>query len=226
MHETKVSVIVPVYNGERFIEKCLESVLNQTYPASEIIVVNDGSTDSSFEIIESMPDITCINTENKGVAAARNTGIDHCKGDWISFIDQDDLWTANSMESKVTMTHQNPNTSLVIGKQKWFLDGLNSIPSWVKQEQMETELDGYLLGCSLIKKNLFETYGQFDSSFRFCSDFDWFFRLKDDGIEFKQVNDIVLMKRIHAENESRHAEESLKELSRAIFNSIKRKRKN
>lgn len=222
---TEVSVIIPVYNGSRFIRECLESVLNQSYPVQEIIVVNDGSTDDSAQIISTIPGITSINTENKGVASARNMGIKHCKGHWVCFIDQDDFWTENSLELKINMVNQNPEAELVIGKQKWFLDGLNEIPAWVKPEQMEGELDGYLLGCSLIRKSLFERYGFFDDKFRFCSDFDWFFRLKDDGIAFDQVDEVVLKKRIHAGNESRHADKSLKELSRAIFNSIKRKRK-
>ena len=220
-----ISVIIPVYNGSQHLRMCLESVVNQTHPPSEIIVINDGSTDNSSEIIKSYSNIKLIDKANEGVAAARNEGIRHSKSDWISFIDQDDYWTEHSLRKRAEFAANLQFPDLVVGKQKWFLDGIDEIPSWVKPEQMNNDLDGYLLGCALLRKNLFQKFGEFDSSFRYSSDFDWFFRLKDGGIEFNQLDEVVLMKRIHSENESRHAQDSLKELSRAIFNSINRKRK-
>lgn len=91
----KISVIIPVYNGEKYIKRCLESVFSQTYTNMEILVVNDGSSDNSLAIIEAAHEkspfpVRILNGENHGVADARNKGIDFAEGDYIVFVDQDD----------------------------------------------------------------------------------------------------------------------------------------
>ncbi|MDR2684896.1 MAG: glycosyltransferase [Prevotellaceae bacterium] len=91
MKNPKISVIIPCYNGEKYIAQCLENVMCQTYRNLEIIVVNDGSKDNSLEIIQKFKDLIIINQENRGLSAARNTGIDHATGDYIHFFDVDDF---------------------------------------------------------------------------------------------------------------------------------------
>ena len=101
----KVSVIIPVYNVEEYLDDCLDSVENQTYRDLEIICVNDGSTDSSPEILEKHRSkdnrIKIINQENAGVSAARNTGMDAATGEWIYFIDSDDLIVPYTLEKAI-----------------------------------------------------------------------------------------------------------------------------
>ena len=89
----KVSVVVPVYNVEKYVEKCLNSLVNQTFKDIEIIVVNDGSKDNSLEVVKKFENDTrvkIISQENKGLSGARNTGIDNASGDYIAFLDSDD----------------------------------------------------------------------------------------------------------------------------------------
>ena len=90
--DLKVSIIIPVYNSEEYIKRCLESVINQTYKNLEILIINDGSKDKSDEIIKSYKDdrIKYITQENRGLSGARNTGIDNSTGDYIMFLDSDD----------------------------------------------------------------------------------------------------------------------------------------
>ena len=90
--EELVSVIINVYNREKFIGKCLESVINQTYKNLEILIINDGSTDNTLKICESYKDdrIRIISTENKGLSESRNIGIENAKGDYLYFVDSDD----------------------------------------------------------------------------------------------------------------------------------------
>lgn len=90
MDEIKVSVIIPVYNGEKTIGKCIESVLNQSLDSVEIIVINDGSTDKTEEILRKYKDVKVINKSNGGQGFARNDGIDAAKGRYIAFVDADD----------------------------------------------------------------------------------------------------------------------------------------
>lgn len=102
MENNKITVIVPMYNTEKYIERCIRSIMEQTYKNLEIIIVNDGSTDKSLDICKKLQDednrIIIINQENKGVAGARNTGIENSKGEFIGFVDSDDFLEKNMYE--------------------------------------------------------------------------------------------------------------------------------
>ena len=103
MSDRLISVIIPCYNGEKFIAECVESVLQQTYPSFEVIVVNDGSTDKSADIIRRYTDarVTCFYKENGGLSSARNYGITKAKGEAIAFLDCDDTWHRKKLEKLV-----------------------------------------------------------------------------------------------------------------------------
>ena len=108
------SVVIPLYNKECHIKKTIESVLYQTFENFEIIVVNDGSQDDSIKIVESFQDyrITIINQRNKGVAVARNNGIKEAKSDYIAFLDADDLWLPNFLDTIHSMTINFPDAGM------------------------------------------------------------------------------------------------------------------
>lgn len=107
----KVSIIIPVFNSEKFITQCMESVLNQTMEDIEIIVVNDGSTDRSFEILtkleEEFDHMILLNQENRGQAKARNRAIEHATGDYLAFVDSDDFIEPNMVEQMYSGAIQN-----------------------------------------------------------------------------------------------------------------------
>lgn len=101
----KVSIIIPVYNGEKYIKRCLNSIVNQTYKNIEILIINDGSTDKTVEKLEEINDerIKIFNRENKGVSKARNFGIDVCTGEYLLFCDADDWLETNLIESMMKL---------------------------------------------------------------------------------------------------------------------------
>ena len=103
MKMEKISIIVPVYNVEKYLKTCLDSIINQTYQNLEIILVDDGSTDNSGEICEEYRKtdsrIILIHKENEGLSMARNFGLDIASGDYISFVDSDDFIARNMMEA-------------------------------------------------------------------------------------------------------------------------------
>ncbi len=110
-----VDVIIPVYNGENFIEKAIESVMAQTNAIiGKIIVINDGSSDATVSVIRAMnlPNLELITTPNRGVAAARNTGVAAAKSKWIAFLDADDCWHSAKLEKQLMMAEQH-NVSFV-----------------------------------------------------------------------------------------------------------------
>lgn len=109
-----ISVIIPVYNGEKTIRKTIESVLNQTFIDLELIVVNDGSQDSTLDIIKSFSDsrLHLFSYSNAGQAISRNRGIKQASGKYISFIDADDLWTSNKIECQLAALKNHPDAAV------------------------------------------------------------------------------------------------------------------
>ena len=106
-----ISIIVPVYNAEKYLSRCIDSILRQTFADFELILVNDGSSDKSKEIcekyLESDPRIKLINQENSGVSAARNTGLDNASGEYIGFVDSDDFIEKNMYEELYNILKKN-----------------------------------------------------------------------------------------------------------------------
>jgi glycosyltransferase involved in cell wall biosynthesis len=110
-----VSVIVPVYNGAKYIAQTLDTILNQTVRPMEVIVINDGSSDNTVSVVESFgPSVTLINTANGGECAARNTGASVAKGNWLAFCDSDDLWLPTKLEKQLRLAHEAPDIRCVI----------------------------------------------------------------------------------------------------------------
>jgi glycosyltransferase involved in cell wall biosynthesis len=114
MHSSKVSVIVPMYKAERFVAETLRSLLAQTYQNFEVIVVDDGSPDRSIEVCRQFTDprIKIIQQPNRGLPGARNTGIRHAKGDYIAFLDADDLWLPEKLEKHVKHLDRSPSVGI------------------------------------------------------------------------------------------------------------------
>jgi len=110
----QISVIVPVYNGKKTIQETIESVLNQTFSDFELIVINDGSQDSTLEVIANIQDarLQVFSYPNAGVAASRNRGLSHACGKFISFLDADDLWTPDKLEAQLKALQENPQAAV------------------------------------------------------------------------------------------------------------------
>ncbi len=108
----KISVVIPCYNVEKYIDDCLKSVLNQTFKDYEVICVNDGSMDNTLEILKKY-DVKIINQDNKGVSAARNSGVLNSKGEYIAFIDSDD-WVDNNYLEKLYLSITRNNCDIVL----------------------------------------------------------------------------------------------------------------
>lgn len=109
-----ISVIIPVYNGEKTIRETIESVLNQTFRDFELIILNDGSQDSTLEVVSSIQDsrLKVFSHPNAGLAASRNRGTFHAVGEYISFIDADDLWTPDKLETQLKALQDNPEAAV------------------------------------------------------------------------------------------------------------------
>jgi len=214
----KVSVIIPVYNGEQFIARAIESVLLQTYPVHEVIVVNDGSQDRTAEVLSGYGDrIHTISIPNGGVSHARNVGISACTGEIVAFLDADDVWDANKTEVHAAVFRIHPEVGFCCCDYLVFNNYLNqevnhfsSFSDWdnleLDQPSQQTAfallLKENLVGtCSTvaIRKSVLNRVGGFDEGLRQAEDYDLWLRCAL-LTEFVFLSDILVTKVTHENN--------------------------
>lgn len=219
-----VSVIIPVYNGERYLAECLSSVFAQTWSPLEVIVVDDGSCDRSAAIAEDVDGVTLIRQANAGVAAARNAGIAAARADFIALLDQDDLWLPGKIEAQMRVFQADPALDYVLTEQERFIEPGCDHPSWARTHQVHAVVSGFEPSAVLMRRSAFERVGPFDSRFAVASDSDWFFRATDAGLRMAFVREPLLRRRVHDENNSRLTELNNAELRQVALESVRRKR--
>jgi len=195
-----VSVIIPVYNGEFFIEDAVESILSQNYQPLEIIVVDDGSTDRTAEIISKIPgNIRCLKQENYGPASARNKGILSAGGELIAFLDADDLWSSQKLELQIKALEKDRSLEMVLGQ-------IQCLKWVICKDQKEKYLPfdkpffTFLFGAGLFRKAVFDSIGLLDESLRYSEDVDWYLKAKEKASSIKILDEIVLYYRFHDKN--------------------------
>ena len=193
-----VSIIIAVYNGERYLAEAIESALAQTYRPTEVIVVDDGSTDQTANIARSYKEVQYIYQPNQGVAVARNRGLEAAQGEFIAFLDADDIWVPDKLGMQVRYLIDHPHIGGTIGRCQNFLDPGVTVSPQAESVLLDRE---YMALMTLVaRKTVFEQAGGFDSSYRVGSDFEWFVRAKDAGIPMASLPEILLHRRIHDSN--------------------------
>lgn len=219
-----VSVIVPAYNAERFISQAIDSVLNQTYWDYEIIVVNDGSTDGTIEVLCPYKDLTIyIEQENRKLPAARNAGVRAAGGNYLAFLDSDDLFLPEKLSAQVRYLDARPEIGLVVSGHQYIDDSgrlLQECRPWIDNSSvtLETILFGGLapIHAVLLRREWFERVGGFDEQFAYCEDMDLWYRLALAGCPMEWVPAVVCQYRLHANNMSRSPETHFTYLRRAL----------
>lgn len=237
-----VSVIIPAYNGDRYVSEAIESVLHQTNADSatdpetaigseinseidfktdpeinpeinfEIIVVDDGSTDRTQEILQAYgTQIRSVYQENRGVAAARNRGLELAQGEFIAFLDQDDVWLPSKLALQVAGFQSNPEAGIVhsgwqlVDAERRFLSQIEpwhefpilDLAAWLKRMPI-------LLSAMLFRRTWLERVGGFDSRFTQACDVDLIQRLALLGCETAWVKQTLVLYRQHDRNDSRN----------------------
>jgi glycosyltransferase involved in cell wall biosynthesis len=225
MDRPLVSVIVPVYNGECFLAEALDSILSQDYRPLEVIVVDDGSVDGTAEIARSFKGVGYIYQTNQGHGAAKNAGIAAASGEFIAFLDADDLWVANKLSVQMAHILKHADVGYVIARMRTFLEPGTEWPSWLNEEHHSKDPIGYVLGAMVARRTVFEQIGTFDTSYRHSNDSDWFYRARDAGIPMAILPDVLLYRRIHGSNMSHETEAVASELLRVVRSSVERRRK-
>ncbi|MCF8297446.1 MAG: glycosyltransferase [Saprospiraceae bacterium] len=194
-----ISIIIPVYNGEEFISEAITNVLEQNYPALEIIVINDGSTDNTEAVVKSIEtDLKYFYKNNEGPSIARNMGISCASGDYIAFLDADDLWPENNINILSEELVQNTEVDIVRGyAQIMKKNDLAGIYENVGDPRLSFPA---FIGAALYRKEVFDKVGLFDTSLHFGEDSDWYMRATEFGVRMKWLDRVTLHVRRHGNN--------------------------
>lgn len=223
-----ISVVIPVYNGELTIRETVKSVIDQTFSDFELLVIDDGSTDSTLDILSKFEDprLQIFSYANAGPSASRNRGIAHASGELISFIDADDLWTPNKLESQWKALRENPDAAVAYSWTDFIDERGHSIGIGIHRTVngyvFPRLLEFFFIGSgsnALLRKPVFDEVGQFDEALACAEDLDMFLRLAA-RYQFSAVPQPQILYRIidnsRSRNVIRQERDTLKVLDRAF----------
>ena len=211
----RVSVVIPTYNYARYVPEAIDSVLAQSFEELEVIVVDDGSTDQTAEILRAFGgQLHDIRQEHRGLSAARNTGIRAARGQYVAFLDSDDLWLPDKVSLQVARLDAKPEVGLVYGETLFFDD--SSPATLTLHSHFAPHPSGRILSwlvrgnvipspTPMVRRELFERVGLFDEMLSACEDWDMWIRIAR-VCEIAYVHRVLAKKRQHQENMSLDSE--------------------
>ncbi len=194
-----ISVIIPVYNRDRYLAEAIESVLAQTYPAIELIVVDDGSSDRSAEVAQSYPVIYHYQP-NGGISAARNTGIALATGEFLAFLDSDDIWVTDKLAKQMAAFDANPHLEAVFGYAQHFYSPEVNEDFRKRILCPEQPIAAHISTAMLIKRSAFMRIGLFDTKLKVGIDISWYISAIEHQLQQVTLPDVVYHRRLHETN--------------------------
>lgn len=229
LSKPKISVIIPCYNGEKFIGNAIKSVLNQTYKNWELIVVDDGSTDSSCEIVEHYLNNDKVmlikNISNEGIAKTMNKGIKVSTGDFIAFLDQDDTWHPRKLELQLQKFENTDDNLGLVGCGMVFIEndkcrGIFRIND-EKLDQIDILTEIFLTNTNsasimMLKRDCLKKVGLFDENLIAWCDFEMVFRVAK-SYKIGYVNRLLVKKRFHSESANVKLRKEIHNEAKKIF---------
>ena len=195
MHSDKVSVIVPVYNGALFVSQAIESILAQSHQPMEIIVIDDGSTDNTEDIVKRFGGLVRYQYQaNSGTSVARNHGVRLSHQELLAFLDADDLWPADKLAKQVATLSDDESVDLVWGNVVEFV-GLGPVTS-----TNASPVPGHHPGTMLIRREAFARIGEFSETYQQVEVVAWMTRVLQSQIKQVMLPDVLMYRRIHGSN--------------------------
>ena len=203
-----ISCIVPVFNGERYLGEALDSILAQTYRPIEIIVVDDGSTDGTRQLVTSYGDrVRYFWQPNAGPPRARNLGLSLAQGEYVAFLDADDLWQPNKLSLQMARFQERPELDLCVTYcQVFWIPELHEEKARFRDHRLSQPLPGYVTQTLLARRAIIDRVGNFDISRRVGDPADWFLRAAEQGAVMEILPDVLVYRRFHENNFSVESE--------------------
>jgi glycosyltransferase involved in cell wall biosynthesis len=205
MEPPLISCIVPVFNGERYLHEALDSILAQTYRPVEVIVADDGSTDGTVAVVASYGErVRYLWQPNAGSPAARNLGLGAAKGEFVAFLDADDLWHPEKLARQMARFQARPELDLSITHvQNFWIPELREEEVRFQNHRLAQPWPGYTSQALLARRTVFDTVGPFGTALREGDAKDWFLRAAEQGTVIELLPDVLVYRRLHRTNLSR-----------------------
>lgn len=227
MKDQLVSVIIPVYNYERYLAEAIESVLNQTHQQLEVIVVDDGSTDRSGEVAESFADrgVQYCRQVHAGIGPTRNKGVELARGEFLAFLDADDRWPLEKIERQLNAFESDQMLEMVFGYALQLQNG----PEWeagVKDYKPSVAgmVPGMVPGTMLVKRDTFVRVGLFKGGLKVGEFIDWYSRAVELNVRSLILPELLLWRRIHDSNQGVRERQSVSDYARVLKAKLDRAR--
>jgi glycosyltransferase involved in cell wall biosynthesis len=222
-----ISVVIPVYNGAAFLAEAVASVRAQTRQPRQIIIVDDGSTDATPQVARALgADLEYIRQENRGPSAARNRGLQAVRGEFVGFLDVDDLWPADKLAVQLDYLEKHPGQDVVLGLTQPFEEpgAHRQLYNFANGCDVNPPLL-FLIGAALFRRPVFAKVGGFDAGKRYSEDLDWFIRAREKGIQLESLPRTTLIKRCHENNMTRGKKISQMSVASTVRESLLRRRR-
>jgi glycosyltransferase involved in cell wall biosynthesis len=205
MKQPLISCIVPVFNAERYLPETLNSILEQTHPRTELIVADDGSKDGTAHQVASYGSrVRYVRQPNAGPAAARNLGLSVARGEFVAFLDQDDLWHPEKLSRQLHRFAERRELDISVTHVRLFwVSALQAEEARFHGHRITRDLPGYITGTLLARRELFNSVGLFNTNLRYGDAMDWFVRAAERGAVSELLPDALLYHRVHQSNLSR-----------------------
>jgi glycosyltransferase involved in cell wall biosynthesis len=197
-----ISCIIPVFNGERYLGQSLDSILAQTYRPIEVIVIDDGSTDGTRQLVASYGDrVRYFWQPNAGPPRARNFGLRLAQGEFVAFLDADDLWQPDKLSLQMARFRERPELDLCVTYcQVFWIPELSEEQGRFRGHRLSQPLPGYVTQTLLARHALFERVGDFATSRLVGDPADWFLRAAEQGAVMELLPDVLVHRRFHENN--------------------------
>lgn len=221
-----VSCVIPVYNGERYLAEAVDSALSQSQPPLEIIVVDDGSTDTTEQVARRFGDpVVYLHQDNAGAPAARNRGVAAARGDLVAFLDSDDIWLPEKLARQAAAFAANPELDVsTTDYENFWVAELAEEERSLGAGGLQRVMAGYVNQTGMVRRRLFESVGLFDPALTHRDGMDWYARAVDSGAVAEHLAVVLTRRRLHHDNVSRKRADDAGELLRVAKARVDRRR--
>ncbi len=200
---TEISCVIPVFNGERYLAEAVDSVRRQTVPISEVIVVDDGSHDRTAEVVAGLGNIRYVRQDNSGAPSARNRGMALARGEFVAFLDADDIWEEDKTALQLERFAADPR----VGACTTYMQNF-----WMQEVEAElettnvnrlTEAQPGIASSVMMRSSVCRKVGPLDTSLRHRDIQDWLIRMRNLGWSLETRKEVLVRRRVHDANVSR-----------------------
>jgi glycosyltransferase involved in cell wall biosynthesis len=224
--QPRISVVMPVYNGEQYLDQAIQSVLDQEYALLELLVIDDGSADGTARVANRyLPTVQYHYREHAGLAATRNFGTAVATGEFLAFLDADDVWAPGKLTRQVAALRADPTLDAVFGRMEQFVSPELDRAIQDRLRPRVADLAALSPCTLLIRTESYRRVGELDPAWKVGEFLDWLLKAREHGLRTQMLEEVVLRRRIHRDNMGLREKDSRGDYARILKASLERRRR-